>query len=265
MNALIFDIKKYSVNDGPGIRTTIFFKGCPLRCMWCHNPESQEDHREKMTLKHTMDGTVYEKIREVGKYMSVDEVTSEVLKDAVFYEESGGGVTFSGGEPSIQYEFLLALAKELKNRNIHIALDSCGYSSKMVFEELNRYIDTYLFDLKLIDENEHIKYTGYSNKSILENLRYLSQTKADIIIRIPIIPGITDTETNLKGIAFLIDELPEKVKEVHLLPFHQIGSNKYARLDKKNPMEGIRNLSREDVKKHITIFESKGFNVKIGG
>lgn len=265
MDGLIFDIKKYSVNDGPGIRTTIFFKGCPLRCWWCHNPESQEPQQEIINTSHKLDEKVFYQQKTIGNFMKPEEVLAEIIKDAIFYEESGGGVTFSGGEPTMQAEFLYALAKGCKLKNIHTALDTCGYAKKNVFTGLLHLIDLFLFDLKLIDNELHKQYTGLSNQVIIENLKFLSKSKAEIIIRVPVIPGITDKKSNMEGIAALISELPERVQEVHLLPYHKIASNKYIRLAKPNLLKEMGNMNKEDVKIHSEFFETKGFKVKIGG
>jgi pyruvate formate lyase activating enzyme len=265
MNALIFDIKKYAVNDGPGIRTTVFFKGCPLRCIWCHNPESRNTGTEQMHFIRHFDGKKYEKMETVGKLLTVENVFTEVLKDEVFYQESGGGVTFSGGEPTFHADFLIALAGMLKQRGIHTALDTCGYAPLEVFEKLNPFIDLYLYDLKLIDDDLHRSYTGCSNLRIIKNLNYLSKENAEIIIRIPVIPGITDSDENFNAIAQLLDSLPNKVKSISLLPFHTTAGHKYTRLESENPMQGFKNMSRDEVSKYINIFESKGYTVTIGG
>jgi pyruvate formate lyase activating enzyme len=265
MEGLVFDIKKFSVNDGPGIRTTVFFKGCPLRCVWCHNPESQESKAETLTISRKLDGKIFDNAKEIGRLMESTEVMEEILKDAVFYEESKGGVTFSGGEPTMQADFLLELSKSCKKHKLHTALDTCGYASAEILTELLPLIDLFLFDLKLINEDLHIKYTGYSNKTIIDNLKMLSFNKANIIIRIPVIPGITDTPQNLNDIAALVASLPQKINEIHLLPYHSIAANKYKRLDKQNPLKDLQSIRKEDVLKHQLFFEEKGFIVRIGG
>ena len=265
MEGLIFDIKKYSVNDGPGIRTTVFFKGCPLRCWWCHNPESQEYKVQTIEVSHKLEEKVYSQQKNVGKYIETDDILSDLMKDAVFYEESDGGVTFSGGEPCMQADFLVELANKCKKKNIHTILDTCGYASISVFSALLPMIDLFLFDLKLIDNNLHLKYTGCSNEVITANLKFLSQHKANIIIRIPVIPGITDTKRNMDAIAYMLEDLPNRVQEVHLLPYHKIGVNKYNRLAKQNPLQDIESMKKEDTIQLGDFIETKGFKVKIGG
>lgn len=265
MKGLVFDIKRYSTNDGPGIRTTVFFKGCPLRCWWCHNPESQECKVETIEVLHKLEGKVYSQQKNVGKYIETDDILNDLMKDAVFYEESGGGVTFSGGEPTLQADFLIELANECKKKNIHTALDTCGYASKSIFKALLPVIDLFLFDLKLMDNNLHLQYTACSNETIIDNLKFLSQHKANIIIRIPIIPGITATKSNMNAIVSLLEELPNRVKEVHLLPYHKIGVNKYNRLAKPNPLRDMNNMKKADVFPIKEFFEAKDFVVKIGG
>jgi pyruvate formate lyase activating enzyme len=265
MEGLVFDIKKFSVNDGPGIRTTVFFKGCPLRCVWCHNPESQESKAETINISRNLDGKAFDNMKEIGRLMESTEVMQEILKDAVFYEESKGGVTFSGGEPTMQADFLMELLKACKQHKLHTALDTCGYASKEVFTELLALIDLFLFDLKLINEDVHIKYTGHSNKAIVDNLKMLSFNKANIIIRIPIIPGITDTQQNLNEIVELAASLPQKINEIHLLPYHSIAANKYKRLDKQNPLKDLKSMGTKEVLKQQLFFEERGFIVRIGG
>jgi pyruvate formate lyase activating enzyme len=265
MDGLIFDIKKYSINDGPGIRTTVFLKGCPLHCWWCHNPESQEFQQEHIDTSHKLDDKLYNQQKIVGNYMKPDKVLDEIMKDAVFYEESGGGVTFSGGEPCSQAEFLIMLARKCGEKKIHRALDTSGYTTVSIFSQLLSSIELFLYDIKLINDDLHQKYTGLSNHTIIENLKFLSAKKANIIIRIPVIPGITATKSNIEEIANLLYDLPNKVQEVHLLPYHKIAFNKYNRLAKPNPLYDMNNMKKEDVFPIKEFFEAKDFVVKIGG
>ena len=201
-SGFIFDIKKFAIHDGPGIRTTVFLKGCVMDCWWCHNPESQNLEPEKIIKVNQLN--IHETI---DRKVSVDEVLEEVEKDRVFYEESGGGVTFSGGEALTQPEFLYSLLEKSKEKNIHTTLDTTGYVKWEILEKISNMVDLFLYDLKLFDDELHQKYTGVSNKLILENLLKLDANKNKIIIRIPIIPTLTDTEGNLEQLAIFIKNL----------------------------------------------------------
>ena len=183
---IIFNIQRFAIHDGPGIRTTVFFKGCPLRCWWCHNPESHKILPEKFdgcNLRRGFDQSFSMNKDEIGKEISVDELMNEIVKDRVFYEESGGGVTFSGGEPLMQPEFLIESLKECKALGIHSAVDTSGYTSEGVIDRVSSYADLFLFDLKLMNDDVHEKYTGVSNQIILKNLIELDQLGKKIIIK----------------------------------------------------------------------------------
>ena len=206
---IIFNIQRFAIHDGPGIRTTVFFKGCPLRCWWCHNPESHKILPEKFdgcNLRRGFDHSFSMSKDEIGKEISVDELMSEIVKDRVFYEESGGGVTFSGGEPLMQDKFLIESLKKCNTLGIHSAVDTSGYTSEGVIDRVSNYADLFLYDLKLMNDDVHQKYTGVSNQIILKNLIELDQLGKKIVIRIPIVPEITDTNENLfaiRGFHFL--------------------------------------------------------------
>ncbi len=288
---LIFNIQRFSIHDGPGIRTVIFFKGCPLRCLWCHNPEGQVQKKELVLWKERCMGcntclkvcpnsAVYNpsecslcgkcveecpaEAREIaGKDMTLEEVIEEILKDRVFYEQSKGGVTLSGGEPLLQQDFIIPLLKKLKKIGIHTAIETCGYAPKEILFKASEYTDLFLFDIKLMDEESHKKYTGVSNKLILQNLRMLSSTQKNIILRIPVIPGVNNNSENFDKTAELVLSLG--LKEVHLLPFHQGGSEKYKRLGRAYKFEETNALKKEDLKNFATILKEKGVSVKIGG
>jgi pyruvate formate lyase activating enzyme len=229
---IIFDIKRFAVHDGSGIRTTVFFKGCPLSCQWCHNPESIDTKPQKITKQISLDGKTFEKNEIIGKEMSVQEVMTEVLKDMVFYEQSRGGVTFSGGEPLLQIEFLKELLVECKKENLHVTLDTCGLSSTEAFESILDLVDLFLFDLKIMDDEQHKNYVGTSNKTILRNLELLAIKKKNITIRFPVIPKVTDTEKNINEMLKFLKKLPA-ITEINLLPYHNIATEKYKRLDLK--------------------------------
>lgn len=249
---IIFDIKRYAVHDGPGIRTTVFLKGCPLECWWCHNPESQKLEPESFSENSNSCDEIPEKI---GRIISVSEVMNEVRKDQIFYEESNGGVTFSGGEPLFQYNFLKELLKTSKEYSLHTTLDTAGCISKEKILQIAPLVDLFLYDIKLINDNKHIKYTGISNKDILANLIELSKRKFKIIIRIPIIPSINDDKDELDLFGKFIQ--PLNVEKVELLPFHTIGENKYSKLKKLNRMKDIQPPTRElmnEIKYHLESF-----------
>ena len=167
---VIFDIKRFAVHDGPGIRTTIFLKGCPLSCWWCHNPESRSDEPQQSVRHLTLEGGIFDKEEITGYEVGVDEIIQQVERDRIFYEESGGGVTLSGGEPLNQPQFCRELLRSLKTSGFHTALDTTGYAPEEDILSVMPFTDLFLYDLKLMDETEHLKYTGVSNKGILENL-----------------------------------------------------------------------------------------------
>lgn len=256
MKALLFDIERNSFVDGPGIRTTVFFKGCNLHCAWCHNPESQSAKPQMMFYKDKCTGCG--KCKEVcphgfdacdlcgkcalycpmdarkvcGKEYTVDEVLAEVLKDKAFYENSGGGVTFSGGECMLQINFLCEMLKKCKENGIHTAVDTAGHVPFTSFEKILPYTDLFLYDIKLLDSQKHREYVGVENGLILENLKKLFAAGAKIWIRIPVISGVNDSLEEMRAIkAFLAG--CGKPENVELLPYHAMGENKYGAIGKK--------------------------------
>lgn len=300
MEGKIFDIMRYSIHDGPGIRTTVFLKGCPLNCWWCHNPESQEVNEELMLFPNrcincmaciklckqnaieerngmiftSMDkctdcGSCVEKCyaearKMAGETMTVDQVVEEILKDRDFYQQSKGGVTFSGGEPLMQFSFLNLLLKKMKEYGIHTTIDTSGFASKEIIEEISKNTDLFLYDLKHIDPEKHEKYTGVLNHKILENLKNLSDIGKDIIVRIPIIPGINNSEEDLKDFRDFIKTL-YNIKEVNLLPYHKIGQEKYNRLGKPYKILGVEEPDLEMMNFASKIIGDSGVKVNIGG
>ena len=254
MKATIFDIERNSYVDGPGIRTTVFFKGCNLRCAWCHNPESQSGIPQMLFYPNKCIGcgkckekcpgalescTLCGKCalycpadaREIcGKEYGITEVIKEILKDKTLYETSGGGVTFSGGECMLQIDFLEELLKECKSNGIHTAVDTAGHVPFESFQRILPYTDVFLYDVKCYDSEKHKRYTGVGNELILENLRKLLTTQKRIWIRIPIIPDVNDTEEEMQTIRQFLDNCghPEKIE---LLPYHAMGEHKYAALN----------------------------------
>jgi len=263
MEGLIFDIKHYAIHDGPGIRQTVFFKGCPLSCWWCHNPESQLPEVESYTRVKSLDGKTYQREDTVGYYISTDEMMRTIQSDTIFFDESGGGVTFSGGEPLMQPEFLREVASRCKDSNIHTALDTCGYADEKVLLEILPFIDLILYDIKIMDDALHQKYTGVSNRQILDNLEMLHESGKEIRLRFPVIPGITDTEKNLKQIKNHLTQL-NQIKYIDLLSYHDISRGKYDRFEKNNKM-GSQKLEKGSIGFIQKDFESLGFQVQVGG
>ena len=264
MIGTIFDIKHFAIHDGPGIRQTIFFKGCPLRCWWCHNPESQEIKPEKIVKINKLEGKEFQKEVTVGYKISVDELYKTILGDKIFFEESGGGVTFSGGEPLMQADVLYEILKISKENKIHTCLDTTGFASKKTIEKIAEYVDCFLYDIKLIDNNLHVYYTGIPVDGILQNLKWLDQNKKNVVLRFPVIPGITDTKKNISEIKSFITSL-ENINQIDLLPYHNIQNGKYERFKKVNKMEDTKPLSENNMKQLKSEFESIGFKVGIGG
>jgi len=259
---IIFDIKKYAIHDGPGIRTTVFLKGCPLNCWWCHNPEGKKVGLETVLLKRNGNNSEVEKV--LGMKVSVEEVMEEIIKDVVFYDQSGGGVTFSGGEPMVQVEFLSALLQACKESGINTILDTCGYAHSEEFDRICGLVDLFLYDIKIIDDTEHLKYTGESNKLILENLKMLSENGEKIEIRIPIVPGITDTEENLEAIVRFLAPL-ENICKVCLLPYNKLGEYKLEKFNMVNKLGCLTTKTRDELLSIGKRFKLYGYEVKIGG
>ncbi|MCL2293878.1 MAG: radical SAM protein [Spirochaetes bacterium] len=230
---LVFDIKRGSLDDGDGIRTVIFFKGCPLNCFWCHNPESINPQAEYffdpercISCKEHSENCPSGAFRRIGKNYSIEELLAIIIEDNTFYKVSGGGVTFSGGEPTLYMEYLGKLALELKKSGVSCFLETSGFFDFNEFKKLLLpYFDCILYDIKLIDSAEHIKYTGKDNKIIIENLHLLSRENIKVVPRTPLIPGITDTEKNLTGILNMLRELELDDKYVKLT-FNDTGEKK---------------------------------------
>ena len=300
----ITNIQKFSIHDGDGIRTTVFFKGCPLKCEWCHNPETQrfekemqvdrekcsgcgtcasvcpngavrmtEDHRpswdpKACTFCGKCENFCPAGVREiVGREYTVKELTKELMKDQMFYEESGGGVTFSGGEVmSMDMDFILAMAKELKRQDVTLTIDTCGYVPYERFEKILPYVNTFLYDVKVMDPELHKKYMGTDNKLILENLVRLSQDGARIYIRIPTIKEVNGNEENMKETIAFLKQHDIHPAGVNLLPYHDTGSGKYAKLDMEYKGTDLHAPDKEEMEALAALFVNAGFtNTKIGG
>ena len=299
--SLIFDIKRYAINDGPGIRVVIFFKGCNLRCAWCHNPESISAKTEKMfaPAKCIMCGTCVDacpekaitltpegiitdtvlckicgKCAEVcptkaiemsGKGMTVPQIMEIIEKERVFFDQSEGGVTFSGGEPLLHLEILNELLDECGKRGIHRAVDTAGNVPTETILEVARRTDLFLYDLKMMDSGMHQKWTTATNERILTNLKALAATNARIVIRIPLLGGVNDSEENIERTAKFIAELEGEKKEVHLLPYHNIAQNKYMKLGKIGDFETLHEPDKETLSRAIAIFSEYGIKAGVGG
>ncbi len=249
----IFNIQKFSLHDGPGIRTTVFFKGCPLECRWCSNPESQNRFAH---VADAMKDKIY-----CGKDYSVEEVVKEVLKDKAFYEKSGGGITFSGGEALQQADFCMALADEAHKEGIHVAIETSGLANPTVFREVVKHIDLLLIDYKHHNNEVHKKQTGVTNNLIQENLQYALQIGISVVIRIPVIPGFNARLEDAKDIATYLKEVG--ATEVHLLPFHQFGEKKYELLGLTYEMTDVKQLHEEDLRDYLQIFLDEGLDCTI--
>jgi pyruvate formate lyase activating enzyme len=256
----IFKIKRYALHDGPGIRTTVFFKGCPLSCRWCHNPEGIDPNPQTMS-RCTSSGDLDET---VGTIIGVDALVKEIEKDVLFYDESGGGVTFSGGEPLGQPAFLDALLAACRHREIHAVLDTSGFAPVAVVDQMLPRLQLVLFDLKIMDAHRHHRHTGVANRIILENLTRIAGSGTPLRIRIPLIPGMTDDDANLNEIIGFACKL-ETLEGVDLLPFHRIGEEKYRRLGLVDRMAGTAPPSPERVAAIKNRFERAGLVVTIGG
>jgi len=249
MKGKIFDVKRYAIHDGPGIRTTVFFQGCPLSCAWCHNPEGMIEDLEE--------GVGGSEIRTV----TTEEVMEEVERGRPFFRRSGGGVTFSGGEPLGQPTFLRELLEECRRRELHTALDTSGYVSRDLFASLLELVDLFLFDLKLFDPQEHERYTGVSNEVIFDNLRLLAGRGKDYVLRFPVIPDITDREENLDHLSQFVGRLAG-AKKMTLLPFHDV-TKKYELLGRDYPLSGKTVPSDRDLAEIARRFERQGVEVEV--
>jgi pyruvate formate lyase activating enzyme len=265
MDGIIFDVKRFAVHDGPGIRTTVFFKGCPLHCLWCHNPESIDPMPVCIETISKLNGREYPDIKEIGYQTGAEELLSELQKEQVFMDESGGGVTFSGGEPLLQHKFLIEMLKLCKTYGIHTTIDTTLYAGWEIISRTLEWTDLFLIDLKLMDDMLHQKYTGVSNQIVLENIRKLSERGSSFRIRIPMIPEISTTLENVKQSIVFLKELPNPPEGIDLLPFHNTAKEKYKRFNMDNYFVNCHSLPKEELTGIKTQFEEAGFEVKIGG
>jgi len=299
--ALVFDIKRFAINDGPGIRVTIFLKGCPLSCRWCHNPESISTDIQKMysvskcigcgecvkicpveACELTPEGVVTEtgicsacglcaevcpaKATEMsGRYESVADLIKVIEDERPFFDQSGGGVTFSGGEPLLYPKFLHEILDACGDLRIHRTVDTSGLASTRTLLETAKRTDLFLYDLKLMDSDKHKDWTGVGNKRILQNLQSLAETGADIQIRIPLIKGVNADEQNIEATAQFVMALPGPRKLINLLPYHDVAEGKAAKLGKTYEAGSMATPDKADLERIIGQFASHGLNASIGG
>ena len=300
----IFNIQKFSTHDGDGVRTTIFFKGCPLRCMWCHNPESQHYYKELIFHQHKctacgrcvakckqgansiVDGKIVfdrskctacgvctdwciTEARELaGKEYTVDALVKEAMKDKIFYEQSGGGVTLSGGEvmASQHMDYVEEVCRKLHENGVSVFIDTSGYTDYENLKRILPYVDVFLYDIKMMDPKDHKKFIGVDNSLILENLKKLSDEGAGLYIRLPIIQQVNATDEHIESVIHFLKENNIHARQVNLLPYHDIGKGKYASLDMEYHDDEMSVPVSELMEHFKSMFEEQGFNkVNIGG
>ena len=299
VTGLIFDIKKFAVHDGPGIRTTVFMKGCPLRCWWCHNPESIKSKPEIVFFENKCIGCkrcleacgtgalrIEDGVRvhdrdtcivcgkcaeacyaeaqvQEGKEVTVEEVLEEVEKDRPFYENSNGGMTVSGGEPMLQKEFVLELLKQAKAADLHNAMDTSGHAKWEDLEEVFQYVDLVLFDMKHMDSEKHKEFTGIGNQLILENAKRIRNLGKPMMLRIPVIPSCNDSLENMQAAADFFKDFPT-IEYVEFLPYHRLGESKWERLGMTYRLKGVETPSEERLDELQKPFEEAGMQVRRG-
>jgi pyruvate formate lyase activating enzyme len=293
---IIFNVQRFSLHDGPGIRTTVFLKGCPLKCLWCQNPEGISNelahikHFKKCigcrscfdgcpegAIRFNSEGPVIDQakckrcfvcvdncpvlaLEVAGRRVKAQELVNELLKDRLVFEESGGGITFSGGEPFFQAQFLLALLKLLKTQGIHTAIETCGHTAWQNLEQASGLTDLFLYDLKLIDPADYKIYTGVSGKLILENLKKLVALDCKLEVRMPLIPGVNDDQAHLqKAVDFLFET---GIKNVELIPYHNYGEAKYAKVGLNYQLSGLTSMSKDALEKAGLFLESSGIKIR---
>jgi pyruvate formate lyase activating enzyme len=296
---LIFDIQHFAVHDGPGIRTLVFLKGCPLSCEWCCNPESQSFQPQLRYIEFKckkcfkcIDSCHFSSISKAddqlnidfpkcslcrdksctetcnhgaltitGEKYSVDKLVGIIRKDIDFYKNSGGGVTFSGGEPLSQPKFLVEVLKECKKLNIHTAIETCGFANKQVIKDVIEYTDLFLFDVKIINNVKHFKHTGKPNDIILSNLEFISKSGKKIILRVPLIQGINDDNDNMEGILKLAKKL--NINDINIEPYHSLGEDKYSEFGMKPKIKDVKLFDQHEIQNFVDFFNNAGLNCEL--
>lgn len=298
---LIFDIKKFAINDGPGIRLTVFFKGCNLSCKWCHNPESMSPKVQKMynaskcigavkcidncpndALEMTKDGIVTnydicnlcgkcaevcptKAFEKLGEEISIKTLMKKIHNEAIFFDKSGGGVTFSGGEPLMHSEYLLEALKECGKNMYHRVVDTTAFAKQETLLEVAKHTELFLIDLKVMDSKMHKEFTGVSNDKILMNITELAKTDVEILFRIPLIEGVNTSEVNIIDTANYINSLEGDRTKINLLPYHKIAKNKHQKLGTPNSFIEFKSPEENTIKEIISIFKKNGIIATIGG
>jgi pyruvate formate lyase activating enzyme len=301
VNGRIFDIRRYSIHDGPGIRTAVFLKGCSLRCLWCHNPESVDPGPELMhwpsrctrcyaclsvcpvgAIAKDAEGAViidrakcnlcgqcaeaclYDAMQVVGREMSVEEVLGELDKDKIFYDQSGGGVTLTGGDPLVQAGFAEAILDGCRSQGIHTALDTAGYSKNGVLDRIAPKADLILFDLKSMDDARHREFTGVSSTPIIDNLKRLAAGRTEVWVRIPLVAGVNDDDENIRRTIALLKSL-KRIRRVGILPYHSGGLEKARRIGRESFFRKFEPPAEERIAAIAAAFREAGFEVRRGG
>ncbi|MGN0465621.1 MAG: glycyl-radical enzyme activating protein [Lachnospiraceae bacterium] len=299
IKGLVFNIQRFSVNDGPGVRTIVFLNGCPLRCKWCCNPESQKlspvvmfkapncvgcgncttvcptgasdlnlpgkiDHSKCIACGKCVDVCYHKALELTGRWMTVEDLMYELYKDRVVYRRSNGGITVSGGEALVQHEFLVELLSTCKTLGWHTAIETTGLASREVLDKVIPWLDLVMMDIKHIDPAVHKQFTGVDNIKILENAIYISKIAKEMIVRVPIIPGFNADKNTIAAIAEFATHM-NNIKQIHLLPYHDLGANKYGMMGQEYELQGVKTPDEEFMEELKAIIEEKGFQCKIGG
>lgn len=265
MKGLIFNIKRYAIHDGPGIRVTVFMKGCPLGCWWCHNPEGIASEPEKVINKNRVGEREFQNLETVGRYYSVNELMEIIRRERIFIEKSSGGVTFSGGEPLLQADFLKEALSACREAGFHTAVDTSGFSPAETLRKILPVTNLFLFDLKHLDPVKHQLYTGVSNDMILSNLDLIISHGSDLMLRIPVIPGYNDSEQDMDHLRNFIGKKNGSIKMISLLPYHKTGSSKYLKFKRVNRMGDTKQPDQSRMRQLRDYFSETGIRVKIGG
>lgn len=262
----IFDIRKFTFNDGPGVRITVFMKGCQLRCTWCHNPEGRDPGPTEVETESVMpDGSVHRFTEVIGNEFTVDELLNVILSEKRLMTETGGGVTFSGGEPLTQPDFLLPILQRCREEGIHTTIDTNGYADRDIFEKVLPFTSLFLFDLKHTRHDKHLDFTAVGARKILDNLSFLLAAGARIWLRVPVVPGFNNSRHEMAEIIDTLKSLPGEIEQVHLIPFRQTAADKYRKLGYENRMEHVPSMLPASLNPYRRMFRRAGFEVIIGG